>query len=85
MDFTRRTAWIVGASLGLTACASTPPPEYARDHPANPQPPVTSAQPASDTLAAYNSFAGRSKQNADAPAAPPAELPATQSGHEHHH
>ncbi len=85
MDFTKLTTWIVGASLALTACVTTPPPEYAKDHPANPEAPVASMQPASDTLANYKSLGRRSKQNADAPAAPPPEPPTTESGHEHHH
>jgi hypothetical protein len=85
MNFTRRTTWIAAAGLVLTACATTPPPEYARDHPANPEAPAAAVQPASDTLANYRSFGGRSKQNADIPAAPPPEPPTTDSGHEHHH
>ncbi len=85
MDFIKRTMSIAAAGLVLTACATTPPPEYTKDHPANPEAPAASMQPPSDTLANYRSFGGRSKQNADTPAAPPPEPPTTESGHEHHH
>jgi hypothetical protein len=54
MDFTKRTTWIAAASFVLTACATTPPPEYTKDHPANPEAPAASMQPLSDTLANYS-------------------------------
>jgi hypothetical protein len=52
----------------LTACATTPPPEYTKDHPANPEAPAASMQPPS-TRCQLQSFGSRSKQNADSPAA----------------
>lgn len=85
MDFTKRTTWIAAASFVLTACATTSPPEYTKDHPANPEAPAASMQPASNTLANYRSFGDRDKQNAGTPAGQPLEPPTTDSGHEHHH
>jgi hypothetical protein len=84
MDFIKRTTWFAAVSLVLTGCATTPPPEYARNHPANPEAPAASVQPPSDTLANYRPFGGPTKQNADTPAAPPPEPPTPESGHEHH-
>jgi len=44
----------VGGMLMLVACATTPPPDYARDHPANPNADVTVVEPASTTLNSYH-------------------------------
>jgi hypothetical protein len=86
MNFIQRSVapalWIAGASLVLAACATTPPPEYAEDHPANPAAPATSVPPASNTLATYKAFS-ETKQNSDASASPQPEQPPTESGHEH--
>jgi hypothetical protein len=44
---------LVGGMLMLAACATIPPPDYARDHPANPNAEAAVVEPASATLSSY--------------------------------
>jgi hypothetical protein len=80
MNFIKRTVCIAGAAIVLTACATTPSPEYPKTHPANPEAPAASAPPAPSSLATYRSFGNERKPSGDA-----ANQPATESGHAHQH
>jgi hypothetical protein len=89
MNFTQRTprwtGWIAAAGLALSACATAPPPEYTKDHPANPEAPSSVQQPAPGVLASYRSFSPANKRQPSDRTAPPSEQPTEESGHEQHH
>lgn len=79
MNFIKRTVCIAGAGIVLTACAITPPPEYPKTHPANPEAPAASAPLAPTALATYRSFSNERK-----PSGGDSDQP-TESGHAHQH
>jgi hypothetical protein len=89
MNFTqrppRRIGWIAAAGLALSACATAPPPEYTKDHPANPEAPASVEQPAAGMLTSYRSFGPANKGQTSDRTAPPSEQPTEESGHEQHH
>ena len=80
MDFIERTVCVAGLSVLLAACATTPPPEYSKTHPANPEAPTASAPLAPTSLATYRSFGNDRKPSGDA-----ADHPTTESDHAHRH
>ena len=80
MDLIERTVCAAGLGILLAACASTPPPEYSKTHPANPEAPAASAPFAPSSLATYRSFGNQSKASDDA-----ADHPTIESDHAHRH
>jgi hypothetical protein len=86
MNFTQRTprwtSWIAVAGLALSACATAPPPEYTKDHPANPEASASAEPPAPGVLAGYRSFSPASKRQPADSMAPPSEQPTEESDHE---
>src|SRR5262245_39799368 len=60
-----RSTLLAGAVLMLVACATIPPPDYARDHPANPNAEATAVEPASATLSSYRAENGKPKDGAE--------------------
>jgi hypothetical protein len=56
---------LVGGMLMLAACATIPPPDYARDHPANPNAEAAVVEPASATLSSYRTENASSKGEAE--------------------
>ena len=55
---------LAGAMLMLAACATIPPPDYARDHPANPNAEAAAIEPASATLSSSRTEKVNSKGDA---------------------
>jgi len=93
-SISRNTPGVLAASLLLAACATVPAPEYARQHPANPQ---ATAAPAPKTTSALDNYrpANARKQSPDQSTTPEArngpdsagpesaEQP-EESNHDHH-
>ena len=86
---------LAGSTLLLAACATIPPPEYSKEHPANPDAESAPIEPASTTLASYRPPTASSKTeqvNQDKPASAHAghsghtqkqEEPKEEDGHDH--
>jgi hypothetical protein len=53
-----------GGMLMLAACATIPPPDYPRDHPANPNAEAAAVEPPSTTLISYRPETAKSKGDA---------------------
>jgi len=60
-----RSTLFAGGMLMLAACATIPPPDYARDHPANPNAEAAAIEPASTTLNTYRTENARSIEDAE--------------------
>lgn len=88
MNFTqwtpKWTGWVAAAALALSACATSPPPEYAKDHPANAEAEISVQQPAPGVLATYRPFGPVGKRRPSDHTAPASEQPTEESGHEQH-
>jgi hypothetical protein len=59
-----KSVLLAGGMLMLAACATIPPPDYARDHPANPNAEAASVEPASTTLSSYRAESASIKGDA---------------------
>ena len=70
---------LASGMLTLTACATIPPPDYAGNHPANPNAQAASVEPASSTLSSYR--AGNIGSKADAASS---DSPSEHEGHATH-
>jgi starvation-inducible outer membrane lipoprotein len=65
-----------GGTLLLAACATIPPPEYSRNHPANSDAQAAPIEPTSVTLSSYRT--GGVGSNGDAA---PSDTPSGHAGH----
>lgn len=71
-----------GLGLLLAACASTPPPDYPQDHPANPQ---AAAVPADETPSALASYRpARAPAAAQPPASGQPDMPKSEKKEDPH-
>lgn len=55
---------LAGGTLLLAACATVPPPDYSRDHPANSDAQAAPIEPTSATLSSYRAGGVGSKGDA---------------------
>ena len=75
-----RNTLLAGSALLLAACATIPPPNYSREHPANPDAESAAVEPTPNPLASYRP-AGVSSKTEPNERDKPADAHAGHGGH----